>query len=182
MKILTPRNTLGLSPAYLKLPVATSCTFKLIYSHLEACPAQLAPLKTYFSHFPFISLPFLWKSKVTTLIKCDDYIDNVKQVSQWPFNTTLGEFGTMHDHFPHIAQHPLKIWKKKGFSTFSTKKFKNLTNNIVLFFVFSYSSIFFQRSNKYAVRKICTSPTGSALSARKLKFWLLESFGPTWCT
>jgi hypothetical protein len=31
-----------------------------------------------------------------------------------------------------------------------------------------------------AVRKaICTSPTGSALSARKLKFWLLKSFGPT---
>jgi hypothetical protein len=30
-----------------------------------------------------------------------------------------------------------------------------------------------------AVRKICTSPTGSALSARKLKFWLPESFGPT---
>jgi hypothetical protein len=30
-----------------------------------------------------------------------------------------------------------------------------------------------------AVRKICTSPTGSALNARKLKFWLPESFGPT---
>jgi hypothetical protein len=28
-----------------------------------------------------------------------------------------------------------------------------------------------------AVRKICTSPTGSALSARKLKFWLLEFLG-----
>jgi hypothetical protein len=30
-----------------------------------------------------------------------------------------------------------------------------------------------------AVRKICTSTTGLALSARKLKFWLPESFGPT---
>jgi hypothetical protein len=31
----------------------------------------------------------------------------------------------------------------------------------------------------FAVSKICTSPTGSALSARKLKFWLPKSFGPT---
>jgi hypothetical protein len=30
-----------------------------------------------------------------------------------------------------------------------------------------------------AVRKICTASTGSALSARKLKFWLPESFEPT---
>jgi hypothetical protein len=29
------------------------------------------------------------------------------------------------------------------------------------------------------VRKIYTSPTGLALSARRLKFWLPESFGPT---
>jgi hypothetical protein len=34
-------------------------------------------------------------------------------------------------------------------------------------------------SRSVAVRKICTSPTGSALSARKVKFWLPESFGPT---
>jgi hypothetical protein len=30
-----------------------------------------------------------------------------------------------------------------------------------------------------AVRKICTSPKGSALIARKLKCWFPESFGPT---
>jgi hypothetical protein len=34
------------------------------------------------------------------------------------------------------------------------------------------------RAAEVAVRKICTSPTGSALSARKLA-WLPESFGPT---
>jgi hypothetical protein len=33
-----------------------------------------------------------------------------------------------------------------------------------------------------AVRKICTSPTGSALKVRNLKFGLPESFGPIWCT
>jgi hypothetical protein len=38
---------------------------------------------------------------------------------------------------------------------------------------------FFRLSCAVAVRKICTSPTGSALSARKLKFWLPKSFGPT---
>jgi hypothetical protein len=30
--------------------------------------------------------------------------------------------------------------------------------------------------------QICVTPTASALWARKLKFWLPESFGPTWCT
>jgi hypothetical protein len=35
------------------------------------------------------------------------------------------------------------------------------------------------RAVAFAVRKISTSPTGSALSARKLKFWLPESFEPT---
>jgi hypothetical protein len=35
------------------------------------------------------------------------------------------------------------------------------------------------RAVAFAVRKICTSATGSALSARKLKFWLPESFEPT---
>jgi hypothetical protein len=37
----------------------------------------------------------------------------------------------------------------------------------------------FPLSRAVAVRKICNSITGSALSARKLKFWLPESFGPT---
>jgi hypothetical protein len=37
-------------------------------------------------------------------------------------------------------------------------------------------------SRAVAVRKICTAPRGSAFSARKLKFWLPESFEPTWYT
>jgi hypothetical protein len=37
----------------------------------------------------------------------------------------------------------------------------------------------FRLSRAVAVRKIFTSPTASALSARKLKFWLPESFRPT---
>jgi hypothetical protein len=34
-------------------------------------------------------------------------------------------------------------------------------------------------SRAVAERKICTSPTGSTIRARKLKFWLPESFRPT---
>jgi hypothetical protein len=37
----------------------------------------------------------------------------------------------------------------------------------------------YRLSRSVAVRKICTLPTGLALSDRKLKFWLPEFFGPT---
>jgi hypothetical protein len=69
---------------------------------------------------------------------------------------------------------------------FSVKKMKKIINAnfhvLGLFMAKKHDlSEFFFRMSVAVERKTCGTPTASPLKARKLKFRLPESFGPTWC-
>jgi hypothetical protein len=72
-------------------------------------------------------------------------------------NNFFSFFPSLNQYFPHIP-YVASIYEKNVLGCFMAEK-HDLKDK--------------KMSRAVAVRKICTSPTGSALSARKLKFWLL---------